>query len=1027
MIECEQEKYGEAGPAAIFRQTCLSVIAVLVGIVAVPARAADTTETQLSQSFASTVFPFLKGYCLGCHGETTQEAKLDLSGFKSLGQVASGHQTWEIVLDRLRANEMPPEDADRQPDARQRDEIVRWIQNFRDYEATRNAGDPGPVLARRLSNAEYNYSIRDLTGVDIQPTRTFPVDPANEAGFDNTGESLTMSPALLGKYLKAARFVAEHLVLTPDGITFAPHPAVTMTDRDKFCVKRIVEFYFDQPTELTSYFFAAWKFRHRGASGNTEWSLTDVAELQDISPKYLATVWELLTDGEDSAGPIARLREMWLELPSDPGQSDDAWRGCLEMREFVLGLRSRLKPTFPRVRVEEVHVGSQTLVLWRNRQHASHRRKWDARLLKVREESTDTEPDDEQPEGDSFDEFLLLPEDEAEHGAYAAAMSRFCSVFPDAFFISERGRDYVEESKKQMGERGRLLSAGFHSMLGYFRDDQPLYELILDEAGQRKLDSLWDELNFVTSAPMRQYEGFLWFERTDSKYLRDPQFDFARSENRDSRSDAMIRKLGERYLEKAIANGAGEVEQGAISDYFRQINDQIRAVESARIEAAPAHLQALLEFASRAYRRTLSESERTELKSFYQLLRDDGLTHEEAIQDTLVSILMSPQFCYRVDLIGIGPGTRPLTDEELASRLSYFLWSSTPDRQLLEAAANGELQKRDALLSQLRRMLDDERVRALAVEFAGNWLDFRRFNEHNSVDRDRFPTFDDQLRKAMFEEPVRFFMDVVQHDRSVLSLIDGRHTYVNSVLARHYGIPDEKLKGIPRTVTASTADGSVPPADPKLWTRFENADQYDRGGLLPMSVFLTKNAPGLRTSPVKRGYWVVRRLLGERIPPPPPNVPELPDDESKLGDLTLREALAKHRDNPSCAGCHERFDSLGLAFESFGPIGERRKVDLGGRPVSTAATFPGGHEADGLADLRQYLLDHRRDEFLDNLCRKLLSYALGRSLILSDELLIREMRERLEANEFRFSSLIEAIVTSPQFLTKRGSGRLARN
>lgn len=260
----------------------------------------------------------------------------------------------------------------------------------------------------------------------------------------------------------------------------------------------------------------------------------------------------------------------------------------------------------------------------------------------------------------------------------------------------------------------------------------------------------------------------------------------------------------------------------------------------------------------------------------------------------------------------------------------------------------------------------------------------------------------------MFEEPIRFFVDLVQRDQSVLEFLDADHTFVNAELAKHYDMPDSLVN-----------DGR--------WVRINSAGKYGRGGLLPMSVFLTKNAPGLRTSPVKRGYWVVRRLLGERIPPPPPNVPDLPDDEAKLGDLTLRQALARHRENASCAGCHERIDSIGLAFEGFGPVGERRDKDLGGRPVDTTATFPGGSQGTGIDDLRVYLQQHRQEEFLDNFCRKLLSFGLARSLILSDELLLRDMRVKLEADDYRFGSLIESIVTSPQFLKKRGRSRFVRD
>jgi hypothetical protein len=241
----------------------------------------------------------------------------------------------------------------------------------------------------------------------------------------------------------------------------------------------------------------------------------------------------------------------------------------------------------------------------------------------------------------------------------------------------------------------------------------------------------------------------------------------------------------------------------------------------------------------------------------------------------------------------------------------------------------------------------------------------------------------------------------------VLDFLDAHHTFVNPALARHYGMP-------------------VPNGGPDDWARVEDARPYGRGGLLQMAVFLTRNAPGLRTSPVKRGYWVVRRLLGEKIPAPPAQVPELPADEAKLGDLTLREVLARHRADRSCAGCHERFDSIGLSFEGYGPIGERRTTDLGGRPVDTRATFPGGGEGDGLEGLRAYLRERRQDEFVDNLCRKLLAYALGRTLLPSDDELILDMRRKLAANGYRFGTLIEAVVTSPQFLNKRGDGEPAK-
>jgi hypothetical protein len=360
---------------------------------------------------------------------------------------------------------------------------------------------------------------------------------------------------------------------------------------------------------------------------------------------------------------------------------------------------------------------------------------------------------------------------------------------------------------------------------------------------------------------------------------------------------------------------------------------------------------------------------------------------------------MSPHFCYRFDLAAPGTAVRPLSDYDLASRLSYFLWSSMPDAELLAHAEAGDLHQPAVLAAQTRRMLRDPKVRGLATEFGGNWLDFRRFEEHNSVDRDRFPAFTNDLRQAMFEEPVRYLVDVAQRNRSVLDLLYGSDTFVNHPLARHYGMPE-------------------PPRDE--WVHVEDAQKYGRGGMLPMAVFMTKNAPGLRTSPVKRGYWVVRRLLGEQIPPPPPTVPELPKDEANLGDLTLPQLLARHRADKSCAGCHNRFDSVGLVFEGFGPVGERRTKDLGGKPVATTAAFPDGHDRDGIAGLREYLRAKRQDDYVDNLCRKLFSYALGRGLLLSDEKAVAEMKAKLVADRYAFGTLVEAIAASPQFRTKRG-------
>lgn len=983
----------------------------------------------MEREFTQTVKPFVATYCLGCHGGPSPAAQFDLRPYTDMAAVVRDYGHWDHVLNRMKAGEMPPKPA-KQPPGEARQAVLRWIEAMRASEAQKNAGDPGPVLARRLSNAEYNYTIRDLTGVDLRPAREFPVDPANPAGFDNSGESLTMSPALLNKYLQSAREVANNMVLTPDGFTFAPHPMLVETDREKFAIMRIVNFYESQPTDFADYFEAAWRYKHRATLGKPKATLASIATEAKVSPKYLPKVWGILeeTNGPEAAGPVAKFQGMWRALPA-PG-SGDAGRlreRCVEMRDYVRHIRKVTAREFAAPRVKGLSPTSQPLMNWKFRQFNSHRRDFDREALRMASDPPLVAPPIPKYPGlgrESADRAaalmlnarvgvpdLIVPDGERER--YEAAFARFADVFPDAFYIKERGRFFPDDSE----DKGRLLSAGYHNVMGYWRDDTPLIELILDEKGKQELDRLWIEFDFIAGFTTRTWVQY-YFNQSGEVQGKGRESGSARPSDAEVSAEPVIMSLREAYIEKFKADPENDpVALEAIDYHFRWVNETIRSVEGLRAKAEPLHREALLKFAARAYRRPLAPQERDEILAFYRTLRDKSeLTHEEAIRDSIVRILMSPNFCYRIDLsdsgTAKGPGStvlaksavpaNPLSAYALASRLSYFLWSSMPDDTLMALAESGELRKPQVLAAQARRMLKDERARGLAVEFAGNWLEFRRFEDHNAVDRERFPVFDNDLRQAMFEEPVRFIEDVIRNDGSVLNLIYGNYTFVNPVLAKHYGIAD--IQG-----------------GPGDWVRVENARRYGRGGMLPMSVFLTHNSPGLRTSPVKRGYWVVRRVLGEEIPPPPPSVPELPEDESKI-DLPLRDMLARHRDNPACAGCHARFDSFGLAFENYGPVGERRAKDLAGRPVDTTAVFPDGTEAAGFEAVQEFIRRNRQNDFLDNLSRKLLAYSLGRSLLLSDEPLIESMRTALAARDFRFAALVDTIVTSPQFMNRRSTG-----
>lgn len=1015
-------------PSFIRIRRAASLLASLICSVACTVHAAPQprSDVDFEQGFQRRIAPFLNTYCLNCHDHEKPKGDFDLSPYRHADDVAKDAARWELVIDRLQSGEMPPRKAKQHPEPQQTQTVLAWVQALRRHEAAKNAGDPGPVLARRLSHAEYNYTIRELTGVDLRPTREFPVDPANVDGFDNSGESLTLSPALLKKYLRAAREVAEHLVFKPDSLAFAEHPMLVDTDRDKYCVLRIVDFYKRQPTDLADYFEAAWRYQHRRALGQSRATLAEMANHSKVSPRYLELVWQALNDPKETVGPIARLQSLWRQFPVPArDQSDLARSASVALRDRVIALRRKLVPEVRNLTVRGMHDGSQCFVLWKNRQLAANRRRYDTNALHV---AAAPLPPDARNSQASQDPDLVIPQGPGERADYEAAFGRFCSLYPDAFYISERARVYMDAASAK-GHEGRLLSAGFHSMTGYFRDDAPLYDLILNEAQRAELDRLWTEFDLISSVPERMHTSFLWFERAEYDFMLDAEFDFVRPEDKDSTSEANLRRLDERYCAKAKRRGAGETALAAMHEHFERVSANLRRVDQVRAEAEPKHLDSLLHFAERAYRRALIATEREDLLAFYRSLRArDGMNHEDAIRDCVVSVLMSPHFLFRIDPSDLAASTRhsdsrarsplagasseagyravPLSDHALASRLSYFLWSGPPDQGLLAKARAGELHRPKVIAAEAQRMLHDQRIRNLAVEFGGHWLDFRRFEEHNAVDRERFPAFNEALRQAMFEEPIQLFLHILREKRPTLDFLNADYTFVNAALAQHYGFP---------TTTAGS----------NSWVRIDGVNQFGRGGLLPMAVFQTANSPGLRTSPVKRGYWVARRVLGERIPPPPASVPELPADESKLGELTLPETLARHRADASCSGCHQRFDSLGLVFEGFGPVGERRTLDLGGRPVDTHALFPDGSEGSGLEGLKTYIRMRRQDDFLDTLCRKLLAYALGRSLILSDEITVRSMRSRMNARGGRFDSLVESIVTSPQFLNRRASDPVA--
>lgn len=850
--------------------------------------------------FATDIRPLLETYCFDCHAGSSGEANVDYEKFATLDDIRANPTVWRATARMLKERQMPPQDAE-QPTEAEHKLLESWLLGFLRKEAEATAGDPGPLALRRLNNEEYNYTIRDLTGVDsLDPTEEFPIDGAGGEGFINTGAGQSMSPAMVEKYLGAAKHVAAHAVLLPTGIEFSASKSPlewrderVQAIRDfyhRFTVTKEIGASVDGAGQVAStggaierapYLRALRSERDRLLAGET--TIERVAREHQLHAKYLGKLWALLTTDSNETPWMTEIREKWnTQGPEHAEQLANE--------------------------IEQL-----SLPLWK------------------------FNPIGQFTEG-------LVQKPWMEPVSPVVEQAEFREVFAPALCYS-----LIIPVDEVV------------TLVLFYREDELLKRLVLDESQARELDQLWDDLLYVAEEPVA---------------------------------------LGE-ALEQMIEFGSQDSE--AVANFYRGLREPVKArVEAFREQqrrAEPLHVEAVIRLADRAWRRPLAEGERQALRDFYARLRDSEIDHDEAIRLTLARVLTSPAFLYRFERPAVGDGVAPVSSGELASRLSYFLWSSMPDERLRALADSGKLQDNEVLLAETHRMLADDRVRRLAIQFACQWLHVRDFDENNDKNERLFPEFA-ELRDDMYEETVLFFDDMFRNNGSVLDILQADHTFVNGTLARHYGIAD---------------------VDGDQWRRVEGMTERGRGGVLGMASFLASQSGASRTSPILRGNWVYETLLGERLPRPPADVPLLPDDLPE--GLTARQLIELHSADASCAKCHVKIDGFGFALERFDAIG--RTVD--DSSLDLRGTLEDGTVMDGMEGLRQYLSTTRRDDVVRQFCRKLLGFALGRETQLSDELLLDQMQEALKGNDYRVHVAIEAIVTSPQFRNIRGADFASAN
>lgn len=529
----------------------------------------------------------------------------------------------------------------------------------------------------------------------------------------------------------------------------------------------------------------------------------------------------------------------------------------------------------------------------------------------------------------------------------------------------------------------------FVQKVKYIRNDRFVVESLVDDATRRRLDHAWNDLY----ASFEYHDNYL---RLLAKHFK---FD--------------LKGRGIAQMDKAHMDAL----PAEMRKYVIALRAEYNAVRAAAAAARPRHVEDCLNFASRAWRRPLSEREKQSLRSFYEVTINATPDHRKAIGALLARILVAPQFLYRVEQVADVEGVterstvgqtvdyspvKPLTNWEMASRLSYFLWSSIPDDELRRAAGAGELSDPQGIERQVKRMVADPKARRLSTEFFGQWLGFYHFDRHNGVDTSRFTEFTDDVKRAMYDEAISFFEHVIRKDRPVREMIVADYTFLNSDLAKFYGVKKE---------IKSTEQ-------PEL---VEGASAFHRGGLLRLGAVLTTTSAPLRTSPVKRGDWILRRILGTPVPPPPADAGSIPADDKQFGGLTVKARLEQHKRNASCASCHTRIDPLGFSLERYDPTGRWRDQYPDGKQIEDSAALSDQTPIAGVDGLLDYLRG-KDSQVRHTFSRKLVGYALGRTIMASDQSLIDRMVAA--GGDATFAQLATEIVTSKQFRHRLGQEKV---
>ncbi|MDF1824505.1 MAG: DUF1592 domain-containing protein [Verrucomicrobiales bacterium] len=861
---------------------------------------------------------FFADYCYKCHDADVQKGDVRLDEALDQFDVIGDRELWLSVIEQIETQEMPPKKPF--PTTVEYEELVALLEegvNNIDWEALKH---PGHVTLPRLTQVEYNNTIRDLLGLDVQTGRFFSPDAEGRTGFTNDRDNLFVTGGDLEKYLEAAdvavaslhslaqkpkvvRFEAEDLIMTESRSA----PNTYRTGEEGYTLTSGQRTLYESIT-IPAYGF--YRFRMRAASTEIG-PATGLIRVDDVM------VGEIEVVGKDF---MIETSEAFLS----PGVHQ-------------LALNVMLPPRAGRGRKESVF---EYTVLPENA------------IERVRIASVEEAPD-------------LVLEDSG-GSELRPLVSRWNSIEVSV----QRPYEWI----RLLGEKGS--PSELRRFLGFIAErEEPL-------AGLRK------EISSLLGISLREFDEL--YRGQNPAKLRD------RRELRDMAEKAFPKKRGFIAIDWVEIEGPVMPEQGSSPELALAANEALSDENKWR--------PWLRDFLSRAFRRPLEKSESKRYLALYDSMRNGGEAHLSAASQIVSAVLTSPKFLYRSEELPTGESgdVMPLDSYQLGSRLSYFLWNSLPDETLREAASRGELETAGGLKAQVARMLNDDRAEEFYGAFPAQWLGYEALGRSVIPDGALFPEFDLDLSRSMKAETRLLFQSVFVENRSILDLLSSEDAFLNNRLARHYGLPDLDESGFVRV-------------------KFTGQQSRERGGLLGMASVLTATSTPVRTSPVLRGVFVMERLLGDEPGEPPADAGELPGNAGARG-MTLREELEIHRDKADCAVCHDKIDPLGFGLEGFDALGRIKLAKE--MPKDTVGTLPDGNSFEGVAGLRDYLVEHRGDDFAQTVVERLLAYALGRELKVYDEPVVAEILEQAGPGGYRGRALVEAIVLSYPFTHQHRSSEL---